>query len=109
MSVDMDRTIITDLGLISQVSYLLFGNNPLVKWDSFNSFIDDGINYTLNSSYTVIDYTSHWTDIQAILLEKNDSGGNPTGEYVIAFRGTEPNSALDWITNGLTAKGDVQI
>jgi hypothetical protein len=27
--------------------------------------------------------------MQGLLLEKNDSAGNPTGEYIIAFRGTQ--------------------
>lgn len=98
----MDQRLISDMGLLSQVSYLLFGDSPLVKGETFNGFVDDGKNYTLDSSYTVIDYISHWSEMQAILLEKNDSGGNPTGEYVVAFRGTEPNSARDWVSNGLT-------
>jgi hypothetical protein len=77
------------MGLLSQLSYLDYGSTPLKKDDSFNNFTYDGINYTIDSSYTVIDYTSTDTDMQAILLEKNDTSGNPTGEYVIAFRGTE--------------------
>jgi hypothetical protein len=98
----LNQQVITDMGLLSQFSYKDFDVYPILKGQSVSQFSDDGKVYILNSSYTVIDYTSHWTDMQAILLEKNDSGGNPTGEYVIAFRGTEPNSALDWITNGLT-------
>ena len=65
---------------------------PVIKGQSISQFVNDGKIYVLNSPYTVIDYTSNATDMQAILLEKNDSGGNPTGEYVVAFRGTEPNS-----------------
>jgi hypothetical protein len=109
MSVNMDKTLVSDMGLLSQLSYLLFGDSPLVKGETFNVFVDDGIIYTLNSSYTVIDYTPTTItmpdssfDMQALLLAKNDNAGNPTGEYVIAFRGTEPNSDRDWISNGLT-------
>jgi hypothetical protein len=53
----MDKTLVSDMGLLSQLSYLLFGDSPLVKGETFNVFVDDGIIYTLNSSYTVIDYT----------------------------------------------------
>lgn len=90
------------MGQLSAISYEAYGTAIKIGDTLLGEFSVEGSSFSLYDSYTVIDYISHWTEMQAILLEKNDSGGNPTGEYVVAFRGTEPNSARDWITNGLT-------
>lgn len=95
-----DKQTITDMGMLADIAYSEYGGT-FINYGEVISTVEDR-SLALNFSYTVKDYISHWTDMQAILLEKNDSGGNPTGEYVIAFRGTEPNSDRDWISNGLT-------
>lgn len=88
MSINIDQNYVLEMGLLSQLSYLDFGSTPLKKGELLTNFTDDGINYTLDSSYTVKDYTSTASGMDAILLRKNDSSGNPTDEYIIAFRGT---------------------
>ncbi len=72
---------ITEMGLLSQMAYLSFGNEPLVKGQLVDQFTDDGVVYYLDKTYTVIDYTDTSSDMQALLLKNGD-------EYVIAFRGT---------------------
>ena len=89
MSINIDLEKITDMGLIAQLSYQTYGDSPLVINETISTFTEDGNNYNFNFSYTVVDYTSTSTDMQAVLFEKNDNSGNPTGEYVIAFRGTQ--------------------
>lgn len=93
-------SMVSDMGLISQMSYLPFGVPPIVKGDIATGFNDDGKTYTLGLAYTVIEYTDTLSNMQALFLEKNDNQGNPTGEYVIAFRGTQ--EWQDWVSNGLT-------
>ncbi|APG25569.1 alpha/beta hydrolase family protein [Syntrophotalea acetylenica] len=97
-----NRTKLSDMGQLAEISYVAYGTAIKIDDTLLGEFSIEGSSLSLYDSYTVKDYISHWTDMQAILLEKNDSGGNPTGEYVIAFRGTEPNSDRDWISNGLT-------
>ncbi|CCK80811.1 hemolysin-type lysine-binding protein [Desulfobacula toluolica] len=90
----IDSNIITDMG---QLSALTYKNYPS---ESSNSLLNKGKilqgtfnigqdSFSLNNSYTVKDYADTPSDMQALLLEKNDSTGNPTGEYIIAFRGTQ--------------------
>jgi hypothetical protein len=86
----LEQSVLTDMGLLSQFCYKDLGIYPILKNQSVSQFIDDGINYTLDSSYTIIDYTSTETDMQALLLKKTGAD-----EYVIAFRGTEPDSWFD--------------
>lgn len=45
-------------------------------------------------SFTIIDSISTASNLQALLLQKG------SGEYVIAFRGTQ--EWQDWVSNGLT-------
>ncbi len=89
MSINIDQNIVLEMGLLSQLSCLDYGSTPLKKNDLLTNFTDDGINYTLDFSYTVKDYSSTASGMQAILLRKNDSSGNPTDAYIIAFRETE--------------------
>lgn len=102
----LEQQVITDMGLLSQLSYKDFGTPPLLKGLSVSQFTDDGKTYVLNSSYSVIDYISTATDMQAILLAQNDSSGNPTNEYVIAFRGTETDSWFDIGTDAIIGLGN---
>ena len=94
MSINMSKDIISDMGILSNVAYEEYGGASRVFLGAQISSDKDQL-YYLSSSYTVIDYTSTSTDMQALLLAKNDISGNPTDEYVIAFRGTEPNSFFD--------------
>ena len=96
-----NQQIITDMGILADIAYSEYGQENFIYYDKvINANEDDS--FTLNSSYTVIDYRATLiTNMQAILFAKNDSAGNPTDEHVIAFRGTQEN--LDWISNGLTA------
>lgn len=84
----MDTNIvgISDFGVLAAIAYSNF-NSSFIQ-ESFQDGVpitstEDNL-FTLNSSFTVMDYASTNTDMQALLLKKN--GKN---EYVIAFRGTQ--------------------
>ena len=84
-----DQRIIAEMGRISDEVY---DNDPSgVKYFKTNPetmLIDTVFGTTV---YTVIDYISTPADMQALLLKK--SGAD---EYVIAFRGTEPETWTNW-------------
>lgn len=99
MSVNIDNNQISDMGILAEVAYETYGGISRIFIGAAISSDKDG-KYLLDSTYSVVDYSENWTDMQALLLEKNDSGGNPTGEYVVAFRGTQ--ELPDWLSNGVT-------
>ena len=39
----MMLNVVSDMGLLAQLSYLPYGEPPIVKNESFNTFIDSGI------------------------------------------------------------------
>ena len=51
------------------------------------------------TTYIVKNYADTATGMQALLLEETNAQGEGTGKYTIAFRGTEPTSVMDWVTN----------
>lgn len=93
---------ISDLGQLSTISYFDYGTSLFQGQVLQGVFVVEGENFSLNSSYTIIDFADTDTGMQAMLLAKNDSAGNAIGEYVIAFRGTETDSWLDIAADGLT-------
>lgn len=48
---------VMDMGKLAQFSYKQFDIYPILENVSMKSFEDGGHTYTLNSSYTVIDYS----------------------------------------------------
>jgi len=96
-----DSKIIADMGLLAEIAYSEFGVGEFVDYGEIIQSNEDN-SFSLNNSYTVKDFADTYTGMQAILLTKNDSIGNPTDEFVIAFRGTETDSLGDILANGLT-------
>lgn len=91
----------TDMGLLSLLAYKSLGTSPIVKVSDggtpFQQFEYENKIYTLNSSYSVIDYSSSGHGMEAVLL-RNDT----TGQFVIAFRGTqEPEDYVYDVTTGV--------
>ena len=88
---------ITTMGLLSQLAYLKFGEEPIDKGNLINQFVDDGIVYNLGTTYKVLDHTPPSDQgFNALLLEETKKINGKDigiGKYVIAFRGTEKNSA----------------
>ena len=84
----MNKQIITDMGILSDIVYSNFDTEYIYKGAEIKA--DKSGEQTLSSAYTVKDYADTPTDMQALLLQNDD-------KYVIAFRGTE--SAQDWVTN----------
>lgn len=83
MNTNNGPNIISDMGILSEISYETYGGaSRIFKGAELSADKDE--KYFLNSAYTVIDYTSTNTDMQALLLQKNG-----TTDYVIAFRGTQ--------------------
>ncbi len=84
-----DQRTISEMGIISDEVY---DNDPSgVKYFKDNPetmLVDTQFGIT---AYTVIDYTSTDTNMQALLLQKSG-----TNEYVIAFRGTETETWSSW-------------
>ena len=92
---NITKEMLTDMGLLSQFSYKEYGIYPILKNNTIHEFTDGGITYTLNSSYTVLDYIdTPITDMQALLLQKTGAD-----EYVIAFRGTQ--ETMDMVVDAI--------
>ena len=72
---------ITTMGLLSKEAYNV-GNFQIGAEITAN-----------NQTYKVIDYVSTASDFQALLLQ------DESGKFVMAFRGTERDSTLDWLNN----------
>ena len=72
---------ITTMGLLSKEAYNV-GNFQIGAEITAN-----------NQTYKVIDYVSTASDFQALLLK------NESGKFVMAFRGTELDSILDWLND----------
>ncbi len=85
---------ITIMGIISDEVY----NSDYFTLKEDGTLVKDVIEGT---TYKVINHTpdATATGFQALLLESG-------GEYVIAFRGTEPLSALDWFNNAQVGFND---
>ncbi len=62
----LEQQIVTDMGLLSQLSYLDFGVSPILEGQSISQFEDEGKTYVLNSSYTVRRSTSTENGMQEI-------------------------------------------
>ena len=102
---DLNTNIITDMSELSKFTYLSY-ENAIEKGKTYSGSFSvtdketgDIENFQLNSSYTVMETTSSFTSMQAMLL-KNES----TGKYIIAFRGTQEGG--DFLTDfliGLTS------
>jgi hypothetical protein len=84
----MDTNIIIDMGALAEIAYSDYGQGNFIDYGEVIVANENQTLY-LTNSYTVVDYIDTNTSMQAILLEKNDSAGDPTGQYVISFRGTQ--------------------
>ena len=102
---------IMELGLISQMVYGdLKENKEIGVTDTFKD--DKGHNVKLNNTYKVIDYVDNDdTDMQALLLERGEANNNGdfkgSGNYVLAFRGTE--SRVDIEVDAIIGLGNINI
>jgi hypothetical protein len=98
---DTSAKTITTMGIISNEVY-----NTTPGKDYFSTYPDDMV--VNGTTYKVIDHTddSSWLTFgfEALLLQKEG-----TNEYVVAFRGTEPASALDWINDILVETSNINI
>ena len=97
---------ITEMGLLSQMVYLEFGKDPLIKNKFIHSFTYDDVTYNLGTTYKVIDHTFDMSlsGFQALLLQDIT-----TGKYIVAFRGTEPTSVFDWVNDILVGTTNINI
>jgi hypothetical protein len=68
-----NQTKLSDMGQLSAISYQEYGSSIKIGDTLFGEFSIEGNSFSVYNSYTVIDYISHWTDMQAILMEKNHS------------------------------------
>lgn len=90
----LEQQTITDMGILSSEVY--DARNRYFVFNADGTRIESVI-VTNNATYTIIDSANTATDMQALLL-KNES----TGQFVIAFRGTEGTAGdiLSDIMNG---------
>ncbi|WP_321532222.1 hypothetical protein [uncultured Desulfuromonas sp.] len=88
-----------DMGQLCAIVYKDFGTGLYLDKNRIltGTFYMDSDQFTLNSSYTIVDYISTDNDMQALLLQVSG-----TDEYVIVFRGTqEPLDILEDAIIGL--------
>lgn len=69
---NVDRQTISDLGQLSAVSYLGYGTTLLAGKVLQGSFTFEGEDFSLSDSYEIIDFADSGSDMQAVLLEKNE-------------------------------------
>lgn len=72
---------ITTMGLLSKEAYNV-GNFQIGAGITAN-----------NKTYKVVNFADTANDFQALLLQ------DESGKFVMAFRGTERDSTLDWLNN----------
>ncbi|ARU49074.1 Mbeg1-like protein [Sulfurospirillum diekertiae] len=103
---DTSANIITIMGIISSEVYN--DNKTIIDYftDELN---DDGSKKEKvieGTTYKVINHTpnSALSGFNALLLQDTT-----TGNYTIAFRGTEPLSPMDWITDILAGASNVNL
>lgn len=99
---DTSASKITTMGILAGEAYADEGQTYFQ--DKYDEITHQKIDQYINANgeqYKIIDHTDNytWTTLgfEALLLEKTDAQGNST--YVVAFRGTEPASWLDWFND----------
>ena len=95
MSVGIDSSIgvVLEGAKLAELSYLSYNQGVLVKNNVFNVFESNGVVYSLDNKYQVIDYSDpSASGFNGVLLKNID-----TGEYVVSFRGTK--ELIDWDSN----------
>lgn len=103
----MDVNTITKMGIISDEVYADKGQK---YFEDLPDNPDGSKNYQVlvanGTTYKVISHTGDSTlsGFNALLLQDTT-----TGNYTIAFRGTEPLSPIDWITDILAGTNNVNL